>query len=96
LPHSVLLGWDPEDRAKLIAHLLEQAGRCQLCGTSAWEWEQDPYAYAPGQDTCKGCYVKEAAAEDAPNTPGSRVVLIPRANARDPLPVDGVRDGLGV
>ena len=34
MPHSELLGWDPEDQAKLHAILLEEAGRCPMCGTT--------------------------------------------------------------
>ena len=83
LPHSHLLGWSDEDRAKLIAHLLESAARCQMCGTSAWEWEADRDAYEAGQDLCMGCYVRDTAAEDAPQTKGSRVVLIPKKVARE-------------
>jgi hypothetical protein len=77
LPHSTLLSWSPEDRAKLTAHLLESAAKCQMCGTAAWEWEVDRNAYEPAVDQCWGCYVKDAANEDAPDLPGSRIVLIP-------------------
>jgi hypothetical protein len=86
LPHSTLLGWDPSDRAKLVAYLLDSAARCQLCGTSAWEWETpegeiDLHTYEPSTHQCWGCYVKDNAAEDAPRQNGATVVLIPRAVA---------------
>lgn len=77
LPHSSLLSWAPEDRAKLTAYLVESASRCQLCGTSPWEWEEDRHAYEAAIDQCWGCYVKEAANEDANITAGARVTLVP-------------------
>jgi hypothetical protein len=77
LPHSALLSWDPADRAKLVAHLVESAAKCQMCGTSAWEWESDRQAYTPVTEICWGCYVKDGAMEDAAPQPGSRVVLVP-------------------
>lgn len=78
LPHSHLLGWDPVDRAKLVADLLEASSRCQLCGTSPWEWEADQFAYEPAQETCRGCYLKESAEDDVSSTRGTRIVLIPK------------------
>ena len=78
LPHSHLLGWSDQDRAKLVAYLTESAARCQMCGTSPWEWEEDRNAYEPGLDLCMGCRTKDEAAEDAPLIKGQRVVLVPR------------------
>jgi len=80
LPHSHLLEWSDEDRAKLVAYLMESAARCQMCGTSPWEWEEDRLAYGPATEQCQGCYIKDTAAEDddTPKLKGSRVVLIPR------------------
>ena len=81
LPHSALLAWDPEDRAKLVAHLLEAGERCQMCGTADWEWAADRYAYTPVAKMCTGCHLKDAAAED--DLPaGTSMVLIPRAVAQ--------------
>jgi hypothetical protein len=77
MPHSALLSWSAEDRAKLTAHLLESAGRCQMCGTSSWEWEADRGAYEAAVNQCFGCLVKDAAQEDVPATPGATVVLVP-------------------
>jgi len=80
LPHSALLGWDPQDRAKLVAHLLEAGERCQMCGTAAWEWEADQYAYTPMATMCTGCHLKDSAAEE--NLPaGTTMTLVPRAVA---------------
>lgn len=78
LPHSDLLGWDPVDRAKLVAHLVSSGERCTMCGTAQWEWDQDPGAYEAGTHLCLGCRTKEEAAEDAPKISGQRVVLVPR------------------
>jgi hypothetical protein len=80
LPHSHLLGWSFEDRAKLVAYLLESSARCQMCGTSPWEWEEDPHAYEAGLELCRGCMIKDTEAEDdtAPRIKGQRVVLVPK------------------
>ena len=82
LPHSALLGWDPEDRAKLIAYLLESSSKCQSCGTSDWEWEEDWYAYEPITVQCHGCYIKEMAREDDASLAGARVTLVPKQVAQ--------------
>lgn len=84
LPHSALLAWKPEDRAKLQAHLVESAERCISCGTSPWEWDAgeggDPTAYLPTLHKCQGCFLRETAQEDMENQPpGSRIVLTPRS-----------------
>lgn len=78
LPHSALLAWDPEDRAKLAAHLMNEASRCALCGTSDWEWEADRYAYEPTEHFCPGCKMKADAAEEIGHDSGRRVVLVPK------------------
>lgn len=78
LPHSALLSWTPSDRAKLTAHLLESGSRCGSCGTFAWEWDADRYAYEAAVNHCPGCALKEAAAEDVGTVSGSTVVLVPR------------------
>lgn len=82
LPHSDLLKWDQEDRAKLVAYLLESSERCGMCGTSPWEWEEDRNAYEPINRQCWGCYVREGA-DDPHALPGSRVVLVPRKHAEE-------------
>ena len=83
LPHSTLLSWSPEDRAKLTAHLIESAQRCTMCGTSQWEWDEDRFAYEASLNQCRGCLIKDAAQEDAPDTAGSTVVLIPARVAEE-------------
>jgi hypothetical protein len=77
LPHSTLLTWSPEDRAKLTAHLMESSQRCQMCGTSQWEWDQDKHAYEGAINECRGCMIKDAAQEDVQSSAGRTVVLVP-------------------
>lgn len=64
-----------------MAHLLEESGRCQSCGTTQSEWDEDLGAYEAVAIMCRGCLVKDAAQEDAPDIPGTRVTLVPRAVA---------------
>jgi len=81
MPHSALLEWSGEDRAKLAAYLLENGSRCQLCGTSDWEWEQDRHAYEPVVKQCWGCYTKDRATDENDRLPGSTMVLMPAYQA---------------
>ena len=78
LPHSALLSWDAEDRAKLAAFLTEHNSRCQLCGTADWEWQEDRYAYEPIAKQCWGCYAKDGAKDQNDSLPGSTITLIPK------------------
>lgn len=64
-----------------MAYLLESSSKCQMCGTAAWEWEEDRDAYEATAVMCRGCLIKEAAQEDAPDIPGTRVTLVPKAVA---------------
>lgn len=82
LPHSELLEWDHNDRAKLAAYLMESAARCVSCGTAAWEWEEDPYAYEAMPMQCHGCYIKEVSAEPD-SQPGTRITLLPKRRAQE-------------
>lgn len=83
LPHSDLLGWAEDDRAKQTALLLEEAARCSQCGTTQKEWDEDRFAYEPLLHHCQGCFLLDAAAQDQTDaTPGSRMVLVPKAIAR--------------
>jgi hypothetical protein len=77
IPHSEFLSWDPKDRAKVIAYMIEQADTCSLCGTSKHEWEENPYAYEPEEEWCKGCYLKHVAAEEGGKMPGTTFTLVP-------------------
>lgn len=84
LPHSELLGWAEDDRAKQVAFLLVDAQRCSQCGTSQWEWDEDRFAYEPALHLCHGCFLLDASAQDQTDaTPGSRMVLVPKAIARE-------------
>ena len=78
IPHSEFLDWDPEDRAKALAFALEQAQRCQMCGTAPWEWEENRFAYTPIEELCTGCYQKSVFSETSNKPlPGTTVVLKP-------------------
>jgi hypothetical protein len=77
LPYSALLEWDPEDRLRLQAFLMEEAQSCTRCGTASWAWEMDRGAYEPAIHQCWGCYALESVEEET-RLPGSRVVLVPR------------------
>ena len=81
MPHSALMAWDPVDRAKLTAFLMEEGERCSMCGTFEWEWKADRKAYEPQESVCMGCYMRDVANEDRERKPGSRVVLVPRVHA---------------
>lgn len=79
IPHSKFLSWDPEDRAKAVAYMLEAAAKCSMCGTAPWEWEQNKFAYTPVEEFCQGCYQKSVFAdtETDKTLPGTNVRLVP-------------------
>ncbi len=83
VPHSQFLAWAPEDRAKLIATLLERNGRCQSCGSAEWEWESDPGAYVPMMHVCQGCRILYASEEENETSLGARMVLVPKRRAAE-------------
>lgn len=64
IPHSEFLSWDPDDRAKVVAHLVEEGDRCSSCGTKDSEWAEDRFAYVPEAHMCLGCYMMDAAQDD--------------------------------
>jgi len=72
------LEWEEEDRAKLVAWLVESGSKCPSCGTAEWEWEEDRYAYEPAVHQCWGCYLKELSSDDASGLAGGRIVLQPK------------------
>ena len=76
LPHSALLEWDSEDRAKLLAFLLEEAGKCGMCGSYEHEWAGNPRAYRVESKVCPGCHLKSVAGE-GDLSPGERLILVP-------------------
>jgi hypothetical protein len=79
MPHSAFMEWDAEDRAKTLAYMFEEAERCSMCGTAAWEWDEaqggTKRAYQPVMKTCLGCYYKEIAREGQDIGPGVTVEL---------------------
>lgn len=77
------MAWEPEDRSKAIAFMMEKAARCTRCGTADWEWDEDPYAYTAVRQVCRGCQKLELVEDDPTETKpaGSTVVLIVRALA---------------
>lgn len=86
-----MLDWDPSDRAKLLAWLVESSSRCSQCGTAEWEWDEDRFAYEPSVHQCWGCYYKEISRDDAEGMAGARITLLPkdvaarlRANPKPP------------
>lgn len=80
IPHSKFLSWEPEDRAKVLALLMEQNERCTMCGTAEWEWEENRFAYTPIDTFCRGCYLKSVYGEtesEQKALPGTNVKLVP-------------------
>jgi hypothetical protein len=77
IPHSEFLDWEPDDRAKALAFVIEKSARCDMCGTAQWEWDKDPFAYEPVEKMCKGCYLKHMAQEGSGAMPGTTVSLEP-------------------
>lgn len=78
IPHSEFLKWDPEDRAKVLAFMMEQISRCTSCGTAAWEWEQNKFAYTVTEEWCQGCYQKSVYQDtEHKGLAGTRVTLVP-------------------
>lgn len=70
------MSWNPDDRSKAIAFILEKSAHCELCGTADWEWEENRRAYAPVEHFCLGCYTKTVYGEDSNNSPGTTIRLI--------------------
>lgn len=78
IPHSEFLEWDPEDRAKTLAYILESGARCHMCGTASWEWEENKFAYTAVEEFCQGCYQKQVFSDQQGSSlPGTNVKLIP-------------------
>jgi len=78
IPHSKFLKWDPEDRAKVIAYLLESSMRCSMCGTAPWEWDDNRFAYTAMDEFCQGCYQKQVHSDQQGSSlPGTNVRLVP-------------------
>ena len=77
IPHSEFMTWDPDDRSKTLAYLLEDASKCGMCGTAEWEWDKDRRAYEAVEKFCMGCYLKHVVGEESGQTPGMSITLQP-------------------
>jgi len=77
--------WETIDRSKVLAHLMEEASKCSMCGTAEWEWDENKFAYEPVQTMCRGCYLKDIASETEQNLPGVTVVLLPEGQVTDEM-----------
>jgi hypothetical protein len=75
--------WSDADRAKVTAVALENADRCNMCGSSMDEWNADPDAYEAVRSFCPGCMRRETMSDDpdSPVTKGFSVRLLPKATA---------------
>ena len=51
-----------------------------MCGTADWEWEEDRHAYAPVDEFCMGCYLKDVHKESGDSRPGVTTGLIPTSS----------------
>lgn len=79
-----LTDWTAEDRALLVAVKTENAERCYSCGSSEWEWMDNPDAYRAVTTVCLGCAARDReqrTSDDGPKVPGSSVKLVPSAQA---------------
>lgn len=58
---------------------MEQSQHCQMCGTSAWEWIENPQAYTPIIHTCAGCARKDLlrGGDELSKQPGASIRLVP-------------------
>lgn len=71
---------------------LENADRCANCGTSSWEWEENPFAYAPVVVQCPGCMRRELLAkDDTPMPKGATIRLVPSV-AAEKMALQALRD----
>jgi len=77
IPHSEFLEWEPDDRSKAAAFVMEKSLRCDLCGTAQWEWDENIKAYSPIEEFCMGCYYKEITSEDSSGEAGVTVRMAP-------------------
>lgn len=81
IPHSAFLTWEPEDQSKALAYMVEDAVRCDMCGTADWEWQEDRFAYEPVEMICHGCEAKELLSQNKENRGAGRyIALEPRSD----------------
>jgi hypothetical protein len=91
IPHSEYLAWDPVDKAKLVAYMVEKGSRCIMCGTADWEWDPkrggNRRAYETVEKFCPGCYAKAAArtSDTGRNMDGITIELVRNDNSIETL-----------
>jgi hypothetical protein len=82
IPHTIFLGWDPDDQDKALAYQRDLRGRCNGCGTRKEDWADDPDAYVGWHDTCPGCERLEQERKNvAEGAQGVHFRLLPREMA---------------
>lgn len=87
IPHAKFLKWKDEDRAKVLAYMMEKAGQCGRCGSSQWEWDPerggDEHAYQALPMKCPGCAELDLGREILGDSkaPGTSIQLVPQATA---------------
>ncbi len=50
--------WLSEDREIALMWITEERP-CLHCGTSEWEWDENPTAWFPDMKRCRGCELRE-------------------------------------
>ena len=46
--------------------------RCPRCGTSPWEWDDDPFAWTADHFTCHGCLQLDGYERELANSSGRK------------------------
>ena len=78
IPHSVFLGWDPDDQDMALAYRRYESLVCS-CGTRQEEWERDSDAYIADVEVCPGCArIEQERGNDVAKVKGARIGLLPR------------------
>jgi hypothetical protein len=91
IPLSTFLAWPIDDQEAALLWQAEEDQRCRSCGTAAWEWEENFFAYQASQQVCRGCAVLDGVRKDlnrpvhggksqADMVPGLQLSLVKRAS----------------
>jgi hypothetical protein len=90
LPHSVFLGWDPDDQDKALAWGAQEQAKCQRCRTDPAEWDPklggSRTAYIVEDRRCLGCELLDMASRDLSkqqDTAGIHLGLVPNDEPDD-------------